>query len=555
MGKSSFGNAEQWRRTISRRQLLAGMAVGGAVLAFKPGQVLERLAGTGPNPSMASIASRKIPQIHVVWVNVALPSNLDPAIGFASDTLQFIRNVYEGLLEYAPGSTVLRPALATSYTVSPDGLTWTFKLRKGVVFQDGSKLDATAVVTSLNRIREINQGPASLLTNVKDFSTAGPSQVVVHLSAPYVFLPGVMPWLPIVSAEALRAHRTSSDPLAQKWFSNHAVGTGPYRLTSFKPTTRINMVRNTHYWQPWRVGTPTSGSMTLNADVTTQLELLQAGRVDFLGAISPTNAETAKSLSNVVLLVQPGLEIQIMPLNMKAPPLDNPKVREALVKAFDYKAFLEFNKGYGKLWNSPVPPGMPDAITVSPAPKQDLGAAKKLFDAAGVKPGTTFEFVGVSGLTYEQFAGTVLQSALAKLGMKLKVQMPVWPGSFTIVKTPRTPVISFLNLSANTNDPSSTIRESWASSQVASKGGYNWSYYENSAIDADLDKFGRTARTVGQKALITRMQKQIVAANSAIFALAPELTEPVGKQWRHSRYDALYDENVIRWFYTQRVDV
>lgn len=552
MQEPDFSNAEQKPFAIGRRQFLKGMALSGAFVAAGPSLAPHLLA---PSRSSASLVAQSIPRIHVVWVNVALPSNLDPAIGFASDTLQFIRNVYEGLLEYAPGSTALRPALATSYSVSPDGLTWTFKLRDGVIFHDGTKLDAAAVVTGLNRIREINEGPASLLTNVVGFSAHGTSTVLVHLSTPYAFLPGVMPWLPIVSPKALSEHKTASDPWAQKWFANHAVGTGPYKLTTFKPTTRINMVQNQHYWQKWRAGTPTSGSMTLNVDVTTQLELLQAGQVDFLGAISPTNAVTAKSLSNVTLLVQPGLEVQILPINMKAPPLDNPKVREALVKAFDYKAFLEFNKGFGKLWNSPVPPGMPYATSISPAPKQDLAAAKKLLDAAGVKPGTTLEFVGVAGLTYEQFAGTVLQSALSKLGINLKVQMPVWPGSFTFVKKQNNPVISFLNLSANTNDPSTTIRESWTASQIASKGGYNWSYYENATVDANLNKLARAESAAEQRSLIMDMQKDIVAANTAIFAFAPELTEPVAKKWRHSKYDALYDENVIRWFYTRSADV
>ena len=384
-------------------------------------------AGSGTSGASAASGSTT-----VTWTNVALPSNLDPAIGFDSDTLQVVRNVYEGLLEYAPGSTELRPALAESYSRAADGLTYTFKLRKGVVFHDGSKLDAAAVVASLKRIQAIAQGPASLLIDVKGFEAKGDSTVLVHMTKPYVFLPGVMPWLPIVSPAALKAHATSKDPHAEKWFAQNAAGTGPYTLESFSQS-KIGLGQNKHYWQKWQSGTPMSGSLTLNANVTTQLELLQNGQVDFLGAISPDNAVSAKSLSNVALITQPGLEVQTIPLNMMRAPMNNLKVRQAMVKAFDYNAFTKFNKGFGKPANSPVPQGLTGWDASLPTPKQDLAGAKKLLAEAGVASGTELEMVTVGGLDYETFAGTIMQSALQQLGLKISVKSSAWPEPATLM--------------------------------------------------------------------------------------------------------------------------
>ena len=161
-----------------------------------------------------------------------------------------------------------------------------------MVFHDGAKLDADAVVTSLNRIREINQGPASLTRSIKSFTASGPDTVVVHISAPYAFLPGVMPWLPIVSPHALSAHSRPA-AIRTRRSGSRATPSAPARTCSrsFNPTTTITLDPEQHYWQPWEPGTPTGGSLTLNANVTTQLELLQSGQVDFLGAISPDNAE------------------------------------------------------------------------------------------------------------------------------------------------------------------------------------------------------------------------------------------------------------------------
>jgi peptide/nickel transport system substrate-binding protein len=520
--------------------MLQGMGAGGAALW---------LAAYAPSYASAATRARAAAGTSVTWTNVALPSNLDPAVGFDSDTLMFVRNVYEGLLEYAPGSTELRPALAESYTRSKDGMTFTFKLRKGVVFHDGSKLDAATVVTSLNRIKAVGQGPASLLVGVKGFSAKGDSEVLVHMSEPYVFLPGVMPWLPIVSAEAIKAHKTSKDPNAEKWFAQNAAGTGPYTLQSFTQTN-ISLGQNTKYWQKWKAGTPTSGALTLNANVTTQLELLQSGQVDFLGAISPDNAAAAKSMPNVTLLTQPGLEVQTMPLNMGRAPMDNILVRQAMVKAFDYDAFVKFNKGFGKAANSPVPQGLVGWDSSLPTPKQDLAGAKKLLTKAGVQAGTTFEFVGVEGLDYETFAGTIMQAALKKLGMKLTTQSPAWPEPATIMSNPKTGAhISFLNLSSNTQDPSAILREAYYSTQIGSKGGYNWSYFQNKSVDKQLDEFATTASAGKRNKIITQLQKEILAQSPSILAFAPEITEPVASKWKNAKYDALFDENVVRWFY------
>ncbi len=536
---------------MSRREVLRYMGIGGAALALAPGALMSRATGPGLTRFVTPSSIKNNP---VVWTNIALPANLDPAIGFDSDTLQMVRNVYEGLLEYVPGGTMVRAALATSHSASADGLTWTFQIRPGVVFHDGTPLDAAAVVTSLNRIKSINQRPASLLTNVKSFSAVGSSTVLVHMSAPYVFLPGVTPWLPIVSPAALAAHKTSADPWAEKWFASNAAGTGPYMLTSFTPSTRVEMTMNTHYWQPWKNGTPTSGTMTLTPDVSTQLELLQAGEVQFLGDVSPTDAATAKTLSNVVVLTGPGLEVQEMPLNISKPPMNDIRVRRAIIKTFDYNAFLLFSKGFDKLANSPTPAGLPGWDASIPYAVQDLPGAKKLLAEAGVAPGTTLSFVGVGGVDYEAFAATVLQSALAKIGIKLTITAPPWPVPFTEMAKPSTAAhISFLNLSANTNDPSATLHEAFQSSQIASKGGYNWSYYQNPVVDADLLKFGQTVGAAAQNALIAKIQQTIVNDAASVYVAYPELLEPVTRQWRNSKYDALYDMNVVRWFYCQEV--
>src|SRR5215831_7637584 len=117
----------------SRRQFLQRTGVGGAALLSGTALMdfLEACASGTGNTTTGNVKAS--------WTNVVIPENLDPHIGFDTDTLQFTQNVYEALLEYTPGGLDVRPLLAESMpTVSPDGLTYTFKIRQGIVFHDGA---------------------------------------------------------------------------------------------------------------------------------------------------------------------------------------------------------------------------------------------------------------------------------------------------------------------------------------------------------------------------------------------------------------------------------
>ena len=126
--------------TWSRRQFLQRTGMGGAALlsAGTMLQLLEACAGPGTTPSTGNVKAS--------WTNVVIPENLDPHIGFDTDTLQFTHNVYEALLEYTPGGLEVRPLLAESMpSVSSDGLTYTFKIRQGVTFHSGATLTALVI--------------------------------------------------------------------------------------------------------------------------------------------------------------------------------------------------------------------------------------------------------------------------------------------------------------------------------------------------------------------------------------------------------------------------
>ena len=530
-------------RSWSRRQFLQRTGIGGAAL-LSGGALLEFLdACAGP-------AATSTGNVKASWTNVVIPENLDPHIGFDTDTLQFTQNVYESLLEYTPGGLDVRPLLAESYSASSDGLAYTFKLRQGVVFHDGAKLDSQAVLTSFKRLQEINQGPASYLINITGFDAPDPNTFVIKLSAPYSLFPGTVPWFLIASPGAITSNKTSSDPWSKSWFANKAAGTGPYMLDSIKPNNRIDMVQNKHYWRDFKAGVPTSVAIIQNANTTTQLELLQSGQTDFLSNIGPDNAETAKSLPNVSVVRQPAIQLRTIPLNMIRTPLTDVRVRQALIVAFDYDGYTNFYKGFGRPANSPIPPQFPGWDSSLPYAKQDLAKAKQLLDAAGVKQGTQMRMVTVQGLNYESFAGTIFQSALSKIGIDLKVEAPPWPQiPPQMANNASSPPMTFLNVFPNTPDPALVIRVSYHSSNIPSKGGYNWANYKDSTLDSDLDRVVQIQDAAQRNQLLSDMQKRIVDSASTIFCIAPDLVMPVRKEWAHVKYDPFFQDGIIRWFY------
>ncbi|HVC76286.1 MAG TPA: ABC transporter substrate-binding protein [Candidatus Micrarchaeaceae archaeon] len=528
----------------NRRQFLKRAGLGSAALlsAGSLFEFLEACGGTTPTPAAGNVK--------VTWTNVVIPENLDPHIGFDTDTLQFTQNVYEALLEYTPGGLDVRPLLAESYSVSSDGLAYTFKIRQGITFHDGAKLDSQAVLTSFQRLQEINQGPASYLINIAGFEAPDPSTFVIKLSAPYSLFPGTVPWFLITSPNAVSTNKSSSDTLAKNWFASNSAGTGPYMLQSFQPNLRIDLTQNKHYWRTFNAGVPIAASMTQNANTTTQLELLQSGQSDFLINIGPDNAAEAKTLSNLAVIRQPAIQLRTIPLNMIRTPLTDIRVRQALIAAFDYDGYTNFYKGFGRPANSPIPPQFPGWDSTLPYAKQDLATAKQLLTAAGVPAGTQMRMVTVQGLNYESFAGTIFQAALAKIGIDLKVEAPPWPQiPPQMANNSISPPMTFLNVFPNTPDPALVIRVSYDSSNLPSKGGYNWANYADPTLDANLDKVVQIQDASQRNTLLSQMQKQIVDAANTIFCIAPDLVVPVRKEWAHVKYDPFFQDGIVRWFY------
>jgi Bacterial extracellular solute-binding proteins, family 5 Middle len=166
---------------------------------------------------------------------VADIGTFDPDNGFETGAMSAIDNVYEGLVEYEPGSTKIVGLLAKSWEISDDGLTYTFHLVDGVKFHDGTPFNAAAVIQSFERRRDRGLILSYFLANVKDMRAPDDSTVVLTLDHPQPSLLDALssPWGPkIISPVALAEH--DNGDFATTWLNEHAVGTGPFKLAEFK---------------------------------------------------------------------------------------------------------------------------------------------------------------------------------------------------------------------------------------------------------------------------------------------------------------------------------
>jgi len=489
--------------------------------------------------------------VTAVYSNIAETPTLDPAIIFSSDGFVFARNVYEGLVEYKPGTVDIQPLLAESWETSEDGLTFTFKLKPGVKFHDGSDLNADGVVAALKRIQEVNQGPGSFMTNISDISANGTDTVIIKLeNVDHTFL-GKLPKLPIVSSAAIDANKTDSDPLASEWFAVNSAGTGPYKLDNWQRNQAINLVGFNDYWREFEDGTPTSVVLRVDPDIATAMQLLEAGEIDFMGSVGPDDSARAKEMSGVQVLESPSYYGQIMPMNVTRGPLQDVKVRKAIALAFDYQGMVDFYQGYAEGSTGPIPTGFSEKIGERPAYQQNIEEAKALLAEAGYADGFEIEYIGLKGLSYFEFAGTLIEQNLKEIGITVKQTLIPWPEMAAAYSSRETAGdISFLNMSAFTNDAGQYLGQAYLSTNTGDKGGYNWSFYENEDLDSRINALSQIANPEERMAATEQVNADIADLYLAIYVTQPKLAQPVKAGWT-GYYDSLDANYSVRFFYTR----
>ena len=354
--------------------------------------------------------------------------SLDPARGFTGTTGIVNRVTYDTLVTFPDeDASSIEPMLATDWSVSDDGLSYTFNLRDDVVFWDGSPMTASDVVFSFNRLKNVKGGPSFLADNIDGVEAVDDTTVVVTLaSVNPSFLAELPNYAFSISSEAVvtanggtAGEDAAETDTAEGFLNDTSAGTGPYILEKWDPLVETVLVRNDNYWgeQPYfdRI------IIANIAEAATQKVALEAGDIDLALDLSADQISDMEGNEDIAITTQLGNITHFILMNQDPEiggPVSDPLVQRAVRLALDYE-------GYQLLWGgaqpvSNLPIGLPGALAMGDVPGRDLDTARELLAEAGYPDG--FEIT----LSYPDFGwqgvdmninAQKLQSDLAEVGI------------------------------------------------------------------------------------------------------------------------------------------
>ena len=200
------------------------------------------------------------------------PENLDPANATNSTVNQLLVGVYDALVQFEAGETTVSPQLATEWTASPDGLTYTFTLRDGVTFHDGTPLTADDVVFTLDRLKATSGAVMNDMGPYASASAIDARTVSLTLDEPFGPFISALSRIYIVSKAQVEPHM--GDDNARGWLAVNAAGSGPYSVTTYRPTELVTLAAYENYWGGWDGDHVAEVVFRYIAEPSTQLALL-----------------------------------------------------------------------------------------------------------------------------------------------------------------------------------------------------------------------------------------------------------------------------------------
>ena len=444
---------------------------------------------------------------------VAEPTSMDPGQLTDINSMRVLSSVYDTLIRFKEGSFTQEPGLATAWKMSPDGLTYTFTLRKGVKFHDGTPFDAEAVKFTYDRLLDpkhpfAETGPfpfASFYYGViKEVAVVDPGTVRFTLKQPFS---------PLLNNLTLNTGRIVSPAAVKKWgkeFASHPVGTGPFQFVSWDKNVRIVLDANPGYWG----GAPKLDRLVFRPLVEEQTRVteLLSGGVDFIVDVPPDNVDQVKKDARLAFYSQPGPHIWWVTLNVQKKPFSDVKVRRAVNHAVNRDAIAnDLLKRTATAAIGPIPPSITWAFTdqVTKYP-YNPELAKKLLAEAGYPNGFPAVFwipESGSGMQSPKTMAQSIQADLAAVGISASIQTFEWGAYLNkygkgFGQEADMGAMSFM---LDPGDPAPML-----SLVIDSKGGFRGAPYANPEVDKLLDEATRTTDLKRRGDLYKQVQKLVV---------------------------------------------
>ena len=357
----------------------------------------------------------------VTFVQAVEPQGLDPTVSSPVAAGQVTwQNVFEGLVAIDRDGRIV-PQLATEWTISEDGLTYTFKLRDGVNFQNGVAFDAITAKFTLERIigEDSTNGQKANYTAISAIDAPDAGTLVLTLSARNADLLYWLGYPAAVMVEPSSAPTNGTDP----------VGTGPFKVTEWRKGDRVIMAAWDGYWGD----APALKTVTARfiGDAQAQAAALQSGQVDIVGDLDAPELFEQFVANDAFKTVAGAGEMEIVAgMNNAKPPFNDLRVRQAMMMAVDRPSLIEaVSSGYGTPIGSHFSPANPFYEDLTALFPYNPEKAKELLAEAGYADGFSFDFK-VPTRAYAQRSAEILQAFFSQIGVTANIQSSDFPATW-----------------------------------------------------------------------------------------------------------------------------
>lgn len=362
-------------------------------------------------------------------------TSLDPITTTEGETFKVTDNIFENLLSYGPQDTTVQPGLAEKWEVTPDGLTYTFHLRQGVKFHDGTDFNADAVVFNFDRWMTGNADkfpyytmfggykgePGHVIKEVKALDANTVQFVLTRPQAPFLKNLAMSPF-GIASPKAVK---DEGDKFREK-----PVGTGPFKFVEWKQNDRIVLEKNPDYWQK---GLPKLNKVIFRVipENTARLNALANGEVDLMDGLNNSDEDSVKANDKLQVIERPSMNVGYLGFTTNRKPFDNKLVRQALNHAIDKESIIKsFYNGKAEPAKNAMPPSVEGYNDDIKDYEYDLDKAKALLKEAGYEKGFTMDLwampVARLYMPEAQKVAEVIQESFSKIGVKANIKSVDW---------------------------------------------------------------------------------------------------------------------------------
>ncbi|MFD1861996.1 ABC transporter substrate-binding protein [Planococcus chinensis] len=364
---------------------------------------------------------------------------LDPINVTDGESIRVTHNIFETLLEYDQ-NLELQPKLATEYSSSEDGLTWTFKLREGVKFHDSTDFNAEAVVFNFDRWMDpknpYHQGDFPYYPFLYGGFKGDENHLIEHVKATgdhELEIKLKRKTAPFLSYLAISMFGIASPAAIEKYgdtLNENPVGTGPFMFEEWSRNNTITLAKNPKYWME---GKPYLDKVIFQVipENTARLNALQTGEIDLLDGMNATDTSIVEDTDGLELLKRPSFNIGYMAFNTEKAPFDNPLVRQAINMAVNKENIVDaFYNGLADPATSPLPPSLWSHDDSLEKYDYNVEEAKKLLKEAGFENGFKTKLHTMSNprpyMPEPMKIAEAIQSDLAKVGIEAEIVSMEW---------------------------------------------------------------------------------------------------------------------------------